>query len=381
MQIEHENLGVGMEIYKIKKNYNIQLLRFIFCLAVVNYHFYSLFLRFEDQLPNYFCRGYLADEFFFMVSGFFVAHAAVNSHEERKGWTLHYIWKRICKIAAPYYFSWLLCFVGGRIADYLQGRDIDLLNNILNSVYELSFLEMFGFTKGLYSNSVGWYFSALIISILVFCPLIEKYKQKYCLHIAPICGLFLLGMLSLDYDYLFWPHKTMSVFPILKGTVRAFSEVNLGFFLYGLCSIHILDRKKLSLRGHRITGGLLWILWIVVIVYMIFPFESNFDEPIIQYDYIFTLIIFVGLYITFETSENNHPHNEKIEQIEDTLGQISVYIFFGQPILYTLYEWFFKLQIRVMVKYVLYYGLISIFTMLVYGFCKLLYSRTKKDAI
>ena len=118
-----------------------------------------------------------------------------------------------------------------------------------------------------------------------------------------------------------------------------------------------------------------------MIVYMIFPFESNFDEPIIQYDYIFTLIIFVGLYITFETSENNHPHNEKIEQIEDTLGQISVYIFFGQPILYTLYEWFFKLQIRVMVKYVLYYGLISIFTMLVYGFCKLLYSRTKKDAI
>ena len=131
-----------------KRHYSIQVLRFVFSIVIVNYHFYSLFLRFNDQLPNYFCRSYLADEFFFMVSGFFIAQAAMKDDTAGQEWTIKYVAKRIRKIAVPYYFSWLLCFIGGRIADVIDGKALKLIPNLLNSVYELFFWKCSDLRKG-----------------------------------------------------------------------------------------------------------------------------------------------------------------------------------------------------------------------------------------
>ena len=176
----------------LKKHYSIQLLRFIFCGVIINYHFYSLFLKSHDNLPNFFCRGYIADEFFFMVSGFFVAFAVMQSvkSDSKTGWSIKYVGKRIRKIAIPYYFAWLLCFIAGRITQYMLEGHVNIVSDLLNSIYELTFLEMFGFTKGLYSNSLGWFFSALIIAIIIICPLIRRLKKSYIYYVAPIVALF-----------------------------------------------------------------------------------------------------------------------------------------------------------------------------------------------
>lgn len=216
----------------MKKHYSIQLLRFIFCLMIVNYHFYTQFFS-VTELPNFFCRAYLGDEFFFMVSGFFIAQAAIRVERDDHGWTINYTAKRIKKIAIPFYFSWALCFLSGRLTAFLKGDAVDFLPKLLNSIYELCFLDMFGFKKGLYSNSVAWYFSALIISMLVICPLIIRFKKNYTLYAAPALGFFMLAILSLNYDYLYGPHSVLPGIPVLKGAVRAFSEINLGVFIYG----------------------------------------------------------------------------------------------------------------------------------------------------
>lgn len=57
---------------KRERNPIIELLRFVFCLVIINYHFYSHYLS-NLENPNYFSRGYLGDEFFFIVSGYYFA--------------------------------------------------------------------------------------------------------------------------------------------------------------------------------------------------------------------------------------------------------------------------------------------------------------------
>lgn len=347
-----------------KKHYSIQFLRFVFSIMIVNYHFYSLFLKYNDYLPNYFCRGYLADEFFFMVSGFFIAQSSIQANSDESNWTIKYTAKRIKKIAIPYYFSWLLCFIGGRIADIIAKKKLNILSNFLNSIYELLFLEMFGFTKGLYSNSVGWYFSGLLISIMIICPLIRFYKETYLLYVAPLLGMFMLGMLSLHFDYLFWPHKIMPKLPVLKGTIRALAEINLGVFIY---AIFELASKKESLKKFlKRFKYIVNLLWVIIFIYMVTPFESNFDKPSIQYDFIFTILIFLALTMTFIISSKATTKIGKFEKLENKLGICSIYIFFGQPVLYTVYQWFFSLSFRVLYKFLLYYIIIFSFSLIIY---------------
>ena len=341
---------------------SIQLLRFVFCFLIVNYHFFSLYLRYNENLQNFFCRGYLGDEFFFMVSGFFLAQAAFNDREQRD-WTLRYVLKRLKKIAIPYYSSWILCFIGCRIADILAGRDIRLIQNLLNSIYELLFIEMLGFTKGTYSNSVGWFFSGLIISIVIICPFLRRFKKNYILYAAPILGFLLLGMLCVHFDYLYYPHKILPELPILKGMVRAFSEVNIGVFIYGIYNLYY--DKKLNSYIIKMLHVLECLLWLMVIAYLIFPFPSNAVEQPIQYDYIFTVLIFLALTITI-IIEQRLQRKEKSKNLFEKLGLISVYVFFGQPIIYTLYERWPDIHVRTSVKYVLFLICVAFFSFLVY---------------
>lgn len=351
-------------IHVKKRYYSIQGLRFLFSLMIINYHFYSLYLRFNDNLPNCFCRSYMADEFFFMVSGFFIAQSAMEDCNADTGWTIKYIAKRIKKIAIPYYFSWILCFIGGRVADAIAGESVHIIPNLLNSVYELLFLEMLGFNKGLYSNSVGWYFSGLIISIMLICPFLRRFRKNYILYIAPVIGGFALGMLSLHYDYLFWPSKVIPEIPVLKGMIRAYAEINLGVFIFGLYKM--LEDKHLSDSILQVIKTVTCLLWISIVSYMMIPFASNFDEPAIQYDYIFAVLILLALILTFLLSSKSNI-SVSHSRIMEKLGRASVYIFFGQPVLYTLYKWFFGLPIRTISKFILLYIIIFAFSTLIYS--------------
>ena len=347
-----------------KKVYSIQLLRFVFCIIIINYHFFSLFLRYNEVLPNYFCRGYLADEFFFMISGFFMAQTAMADGENLPGWTVSYILRRIRKIAIPYYLAWMLCFVGCRIADRIAGERLELVPNLINSIYELLFLEMFGFIKGEYSNSVAWFFSGMIISIAIIGPLLKKHREKYCLCFAPLSALLMLGMLSIHFDYLYYPHKVLPELPILKGMVRAFAEVNLGVFIYG---IFIRSGNcKFSARNLIVLKIGTVALWLCIIAYMAYPFKSNSDEVSIQYDYIFTLLILIALTGTFVASSRAPVTAPMLLKAENVLGVCSFYIFFGQPVPYTLYKWFFALPLRASTKFILLHLMVWAFSGIIF---------------
>lgn len=102
------------------KNYAVELLRFVFFLLIVNYHFSSHYLYYDESI-NLFCRGYISDEYFFMITGYFLAQAALKTDWNPLVFSFLNVCKRIKKIAIPYYFSWLFCFIGKNYTNVMLG--------------------------------------------------------------------------------------------------------------------------------------------------------------------------------------------------------------------------------------------------------------------
>lgn len=152
-------------------------------------------------------------------------------------------------------------------------------------------------------------------------------------------------------------------------------------FLYMGGVNELAQRKKLNNTHIRYMKLAAAILWTAILVYMSFPFDSNFVGVDIQYDFIFTVLILIALAITFVASNNTPMSGSKWEQIEDALGKLSLYIFFGQPILYSAYTWYRSIPVRTLYKFLLFHAAVIGLSMMLCGVEKLLknWIRKKKD--
>ncbi len=318
------------------KNYSIEFLRFLFCLVIIHYHLFSHHLWFTD-FPNIFARGYMGDEFFFLISGFFLAKAAMKSEKKPFDFSVEQLLRRIKKIAIPYYCTWILCFIGQHITMYVMGTgDYDILSNLGNSIYELFFLEMFGFKKGFYSNDVGWFFSALLIVTFILSPLAVRFKEGFTRYFAPLIALFSYGVLSLHFDYLFDPYKLIGGSFLMKGTIRALAAVSLGSFLYSVVSSEAFTSffGRISQSGRRIVLLLDLLLWGLVFAYVIIPQSFGPGELTLQLDYIITFVMAAALVPVLGNVFS--AQKESAGKWALSLGQFAFFAYFGQAVFYSV---------------------------------------------
>lgn len=322
-----------------KRNYLIDLFRFVFCLVIVNYHYFS---HYAKNLPiHFFSRGYMADEFFFLISGFFLAEASVKTDKSPIDFTVDTIIHRVKKIALPYYLVWILCFIGNHITDYvLAGPPLRILQDLANSIYELSFIQMFGFVSGYYSNSLSWFFSALLITVFIISPFIVKFREVFTLYIAPLISLFCSGALSINYDYLYGPYYIMGDSYVIKGLVRAIAAISLGAFLHGIACC-----KQFQALIQRLNNNVLVIIldagmWLIVLTYMVFPFITNNDDPSVEYDFIIIAILFFALLPVL--SNMISIQDERFFRLAKAAGTFSFYAFFAQSVYYSIDQLVYK---------------------------------------
>lgn len=330
----------------------IELLRFIFCFIIVNYHFYSHFVK-DIDYPNFFCRGYIGDEFFFIVTGYFFAKTMLKDKNTNPvEASVNIFWLRLEKISLMYYCSWIFCFIGHEISNFVLKGNVSILSDLGNSIYELLFLEMFGFKKGLYVNVVGWFFSAYLIVLFFIGPWLSKYKTKYILYIAPLTMLISYGTLSVLYDYLYAPDYFIPKTVIHKGIIRALAGINAGIFSYGI-SERLRSNAKVSPLLFRISG---LFLCFISLGYCVFPHESNFVEVSVQYDYIVTMILFIGMTALFASAPSSHVsstvlRSKEIGNIAQRLGRFSFYAYFAQAIYYSFDKLVYKTAYPVLMKW------------------------------
>ena len=349
------------------KNYAVELLRFVFFLLIVNYHFSSHYLYYDESI-NLFCRGYISDEYFFMITGYFLAQAALKTDWNPLVFSFLNVCKRIKKIAIPYYFSWLFCFIGKNYANVMLGfEENNVFDNLMNSFYELFFLKMLGFKKGFYSNSLGWFFSALLIVSLLLAPLIVKFKKPFLLYVAPVIAFVAYGILSLDYDYLHTPTKLIQNTFIMRGLVRAFAAISLGCFLYGFVNSEMFKKWLSSFSKKRLfmlkIGDA--VLWGLIVTYCVYPHNSIYDELITQYDY---LCVFAMSIAMIPVLANVFVvKDETLSKVIRLLGKFAFYGYFGQAIFYTVDQLVYQLPIVLLYKLLILLGSVAVFTFMLWG--------------
>lgn len=175
------------------RNGFIELCRFILALCVVSHH--ALFLDNPGHIPLF--GGYIAVEFFFILTGFFLAYGVDRENENsdhysashtKKLYAFDQVAKRIGKIYPYFLTTWGASFVIYRVINH-EGLKT-LLWDLLRGVPQLLLLSMAGLggaSEGLWDYvGTGWYLSALVISILIVYPFLYRFKMSFCAGIAPV---------------------------------------------------------------------------------------------------------------------------------------------------------------------------------------------------
>lgn len=293
-----------------KRNGEIDLLRLIFSIIILIYHWNAVF----DF--GIFENGYIGVEFFFLVSGYLMAANAKKSKKsERKisSITWNYIINKVKKFFPYYCFILIFQLV---LKTILTGGGIkSIVLNLVVSIPTFT-LTFMGSNNNYVTMYVGntWFLSALIIATFILYPLLLK-SYDSCTKIAfPIIALFGIGYLYCSYSSISdW--NTWNGF-CYTGIIRAISELALGASLCEL-STFLRDRyRRISFRKKLLFSFVKIACYSVVI-----GFAMGVGSA--QEDIHAMLFCAIGIVLTFSGITLTIPSN----QVTLYFGRISLPIF------------------------------------------------------
>ena len=229
----------------MKKNGKIEVLRFLFSVAVLLLHSKTFWPK-----GYIFPGGALSVDFFFILSGYLMAVSI-----EKKGTevtdlgreTQQFLGKKICGFLPEYLVAWALGFLYMEIK-WQDGSLVLLIKRVLRCVWEPLFLGMAGFGK-VRVNSVDWYLSAMLLAMLILYPLCRKYFSMSMRVIMPAIAIFIYGFFFLEYGTTIDVYRSLGL--NYKGTVRAFAGISAGVGLFPLIqwmqNAHFSRKLKIGL--------------------------------------------------------------------------------------------------------------------------------------
>lgn len=239
-----------------KHNGIISFWKFIFSIVILLFHF------FQKHNSNYFLTGYLGVEFFFLVSGYFMAHDALkncDTNENRIGYmTWQYIY---CKVKYLFPYVLIAFFISMLLKSTYRSFHIF---QYIRSIWNLLLIDMSGIITTQMS-ALTWYISAMLISMLVLYPLILKYKKNFIYICSPLIVLFVGGYYSHTYGdlsrVLSWNGFAYA------GLFRAFFEISLGTIIYLIVSkIKQIDFTKFGKFCFTLLELLCFIFVLIICV-------------------------------------------------------------------------------------------------------------------
>lgn len=243
---------------KKEKNGFIELCRFLFCGVIFLHH--SGFVG--NSSTNYrFPAGFLAVEFFFLLSGCFaMKHVLEDKREisEKMAYSVSYTigkLKRIFPYAAfgtilAYVWKWYNCVPGTGLKDRFWG--------IWNLPFELCFLPMTGIMPvdlGSYLNAPLWYLSVMLICLPLVMYLALRVKDLYRSYLVWILPFLINGYLLKEIGSVgTWGQFVGFTY---SGVIRGFAELTLGCLVY-------LVAEKVILWYDNQSSTKAWLVKIVL---------------------------------------------------------------------------------------------------------------------
>lgn len=319
---------------KQQRNGLIDFYRFVFALIIVIHHAMWLDGRYIGDIENkvFFRGGYSAVEFFFILSGYLLSKKAYDNQMNDKIGEL--TWNEITKRVKALYPSFIISYVIALSVRYYF-YNVDILETVSSSIGELTLLLGVGFSFGNIIIGPIWYFSDLLISILLLFPLMKKYKNSFSTIIAPIIVFLGYGYLAMTFKHLAITIDQLGI--ICGGILRGCCGVALGNMMYYLSlkdKINFTGFGKIILRLFRITCFILVIFFMnahsgdyfdfieimlfAIIILLSFKYDYNkkiFDNRIMNILGEYSAVLYVVHYSLIQIPKSTWPETWKMEYI------------------------------------------------------------------
>ena len=247
-----------------KRNGEIDVLRFLFSLCILFYHFQKKkVLPFMDLFPD----GNIGVEFFFIVSGYLMARHA--EHRSKSGGiadeTALYIKQRY----RSFFRYYIVAFLLHGFIRYIMIRKVDiiwLIPNLLKTVPTvlLAFVTLNPSSAAL-TVPATWFLSALLIASFILYPVLLRNVYLAEVIILPLLSLFTLSYLYNTCHTVIGVTKWMGFASF--GALRAVGEMALGACL--CVPTDVLSRNDWSEKpvGKLLVTAFKVFCYLVVLAY------------------------------------------------------------------------------------------------------------------
>ncbi len=305
---------------KINKKYNpeIDFWRLFFALCIFAFHSHKLVPNDQYSMMPF---GFIATEFFFMVSGYFMA-ARIRSDKQMglNHSTGEFLLGKIKTFYKPLVISVIIGFVVTQVTN--RNGPVLLYKDALKTVYEFFLMCGYGFKSAHFVNGPAWYLSAMLIAMAILFPIAKKYTEYFFTVCAPIVALIIYALLSQVTGTLCT--ATDLVVFVSSGILRGVAGVSAGIFLNECCARWQKTELKPTPFGKFVASMIeIGLFFTLLILFRIFP-QIELGKG---FHYIAVIVMFLFLLIVFSGVTGLQ---EKIRHWNlRPLSQISLYLYFN----------------------------------------------------
>lgn len=298
------------------RNLTIDILRMAFAFIIVFHH-----ILMGTQFHIY---GYLAVDFFFIVSGYMVINSYHNYKKDGKEvGVIRYCTHKLMSFLPYLIFAVVVyAIVSGAIAFDNTGRFDRFLASAWFELEDVFLISMLGF----YRDELIWYLSSLMICSAIIWFLLRKLDSNFSRYVAPIMTIVMLIIIFAETNTISTPnHFVYGV--VKKGLLRGLACMCLGVFAYEC--MKLLDRVHFN-KDDLILGIVEIVCYLSVLICILFLHPIG-DVGRRIYEIVMIILLFIALVITFNNRSIVHDYlqkNEKIKQrsVEMAVGSLLIYL-------------------------------------------------------
>lgn len=295
-----------------RRNALLELWRFLFCIAVLGFHFFS------KTTLNIFHAGYLGVEFFFIVSGYFIAshyekHKPEASFTQKAQLIFSYIVSRLKRLYPLYFLALILMLF---VKTIFNNYSVSEVFSLLKDCFAEFFLLQWSPLGKEVLISAGWFVPSVFFGGLLFLLLLIFTGRLGGLVISPLISFFI-------YRYYFHLIGKIDVIYAHHSVIRGIAGIGLGVFLYFICrplSSRIKEKKAASLVP-TLFFAMANLIFVFTFIYTNLGRRSKLDFLII-FLYAIALLLFM---CTSQNISDNMP--AKLKTVFLTLGKATYPIY------------------------------------------------------
>lgn len=241
---------------------SLEVFRYIFTTIVCLMHFWAFFWGKGSICGG----GYIAVDFFFVLSGFFLCKSALKS-----GSAMRYSLRHFCSVFFICTTS-ILSSVCLHVAISMGGGNLwDSLMIVVGSIPDLLSIQMSGIYYPTHNGAL-WYVSSMIIAGYFLSYLYLNNNETYIKFLAPVFVIIGYAMINYYTGNLDSIGKDKSLILPL-GLIRAFCGMSLGVITYELTKIQIFTKSLLN----KVLLAIEIILLCLLLILMCFQHHTSND--------------------------------------------------------------------------------------------------------